>query len=214
MKKLETLKRLTDSGLVAVIRRPKKDKVRSIAEALINGGVGALEITVDTPFAFEIIESLKASYTDRVLVGAGTVLDAETAKGAIQAGADFIFSPNLDKATIEMTNRYGRISIPGVMTPTEMVHAIQAGADILKVFPADALGVNYFKNLQGPLGHIPMIPTGGVNLDNVESFIRSGAVAVGVGGTLVDSKAIEEEKYELLTIKAMEFSKAIQRARG
>ena len=199
MNKIQNMNRLTDSGLVAVIRRPKKEQAKQIAEALIAGGVGALEITADTPFAFDIITELKASFSDRVLVGAGTVLDAETAKKAIDAGADFIFSPSFDPHTIEMTNRYGKISIPGVMTPTEMVQAYQAGADILKVFPADALGVDYIKNVQGPLGHIPMMPTGGVSLENVEAFIQNGAVAVGVGGTLVDSKAIADENYHVLT---------------
>lgn len=213
MDKRKNMNKLMESGLVAVIRRPKKEQVHFIAEALINGGVGALEITIDTPGAFDMIEELKASYSERILVGAGTVLDAETAKKAIDAGADFIFSPTFDKATIEMTNRYGKISIPGVMTPTEMVQAYQAGADILKVFPADALGIDYIKNVQGPLAHIPMMPTGGVSIENVGAFIMNGAVAVGVGGTLVDRQAIEDENYEKLTRKAKEFSQAIQRAR-
>lgn len=213
MTKLKNMNKLIESGLVAVIRRPNKEQVHSIAEALIDGGVGALEITVDTPGVLDIIEELKATYSERVLVGAGTVLDAETAKKAIDAGADFIFSPSFDKETVEMTNRYGRISIPGVMTPTEMVLAYQAGADILKVFPADALGIDYIKNVQGPLSHIPMMPTGGVSIDNVGAFIKNGAVAVGVGGTLVDRKAIEEKNYGELTRKAREFSQAIQRAR-
>jgi 2-dehydro-3-deoxyphosphogluconate aldolase / (4S)-4-hydroxy-2-oxoglutarate aldolase len=214
MKKIENIQRLIDSGLVAVVRRPPQEKIGAIAEALVNGGVGALEITVDTPGAFEMIHQLKQKYEGKVLVGAGTVLDAETAKRAIEAGADFIFSPIFDLETIQMTNRYGKISIPGVLTPTEIVQAYQAGADILKVFPADALGKDYIKNLQGPLGHIPMMPTGGVSIDNVEYFIKSGAVAVGVGGTLLDKKAIEANQFEILTEKAKQFSEAIQRARG
>jgi 2-dehydro-3-deoxyphosphogluconate aldolase / (4S)-4-hydroxy-2-oxoglutarate aldolase len=211
--KIENIQRLMDSGLVAVIRRPPQEKIESIAEALVNGGVGALEITVDTIGAFEMIHQLKQRYEGKVLVGAGTVLDAETAKRAIEAGADFIFSPIFDLETIQMTNRYGKISIPGVLTPTEIVKAYEAGADILKVFPADALGKDYIKNLQGPLGHIPMMPTGGVSIDNVEYFIKSGAVAVGVGGTLLDKKAIDENQFEILTEKARQFSEAIQRAR-
>lgn len=213
MDKRTKLNRLIDSGLVAVIRRPKAEDIHAITEALVNGGVGSLEITVDTPNVFNMIKDLKAQYSNRVLVGAGTVLDATTARLAIDAGSDFIFSPNLDIETIKVTNRYGKISIPGVMTPTEMVTAYEAGADILKVFPADSLGVHYFKSLQGPLGHIPLMPTGGVGLENVEQFIENGAVAVGVGGTLLNKKLIEEKCYDKIEETAREFSMAIKRAR-
>lgn len=213
MKKWEDLIRLKESGLIAVIRRPKKSQIHYIAEALVEGGTGALEITLDTPGALEMIRELKEKFNDRVLVGAGTVLDAVSAKSAIDAGSDFIFCPSFDVETIQMTNRYGKISIPGVMTPTEIVQAYSAGADLLKIFPGAALGENYIKDLQGPLGHIPMMPTGGVNLDNVETFIKNGAVAVGAGGSLVDAKAIAEERYEVLTEISKEFIKRIQNAR-
>jgi len=213
MKKWENLIRLKESGLVAVIRRPKQTQIHLIAEALVDGGVGALEITMDTPGALEMIKSLKEKFNDKVLVGAGTVLDAESAKGAIDAGADFIFSPTFDVNTIQLTNRYGRISIPGVMTPTEILQAYSAGADLVKVFPGDSLGVNFLKNLQGPLGHIPMMPTGGVTLGNVEQFIKNGAIAVGVGGSLLDAKAIAENRFDALTQIAKEFKGKIQNAR-
>jgi 2-dehydro-3-deoxyphosphogluconate aldolase/(4S)-4-hydroxy-2-oxoglutarate aldolase len=213
MKKWKDLIRLKESGLIAVIRRPKKSQIHYIAEALVEGGTGALEITLDTPRALEIIRELKIKFNDRVLVGAGTVLDAVSAKSAIDAGSDFIFSPIFDVETIQMTNRYGKISIPGVMTPTEIVQAYSAGADLLKIFPAADLGENYIKDLQGPLGHIPMMPTGGVNLDNVETFIKYGAVAVGAGGSLVSAKAIAEERYEVLTEISKEFIKRIRNAR-
>ena len=203
-----------NSGLVAVIRRPKASQINSIAAALVKGGVGALEITVDTPGVFRMIEEIKSEFGEQVLVGAGTVLDAETAKTAIDAGSDFIFSPIVDEKTIELTIRYGKISIPGVMTPTEIVKAYQAGADLLKIFPASSLGPNYLRELKGPLGHIPMMPTGGVSLDNVEQFIKNGAVAVGVGGTLLNKQAIEEERYEVLTETAKEFTRLIKKARG
>ncbi|KXG44366.1 bifunctional 4-hydroxy-2-oxoglutarate aldolase/2-dehydro-3-deoxy-phosphogluconate aldolase [Tepidibacillus decaturensis] len=214
MEKLKNLQRLIDSGLVAVIRRPKTEQIRSIAAALVKGGVGALEITVDTPGVFRMIERIKEEFGEKVLVGAGTVLDAETAKTAIDAGSDFIFSPIVDEKTIEMTVRYGKISIPGVMTPTEIVKAYQAGADLLKIFPANSLGPNYIRELKGPLGHIPMMPTGGVSLDNVEQFIKNGAVAVGVGGTLLNKQAIAEERFEVLTETAQQFVKLIKKARG
>lgn len=213
MGKLENINRLIDSGLVAVIRRPDSAKINKIADALVAGGVGALEITVDTPGVFNMIEELKTEYGGKVLVGAGTVLDEVTAKRAIEAGADFIFSPVLDEKTIEMTIRYGKISIPGVMTPTEIVKAYQAGADILKIFPASSLGPNYLRELRGPLGHIPMMPTGGVSLDNVQEFIRNGAVAVGVGGTLLNKKAIAENRFDFIENTASEFAASIKMAR-
>lgn len=213
MGKLENINRLIDSGLVAVIRRPDPAKINKIADALVSGGVGALEITVDTPGVFGMIEELKSEYGGKVLVGAGTVLDEVTAKRAIEAGADFIFSPILDEKTIEMTIRYGKISIPGVMTPTEIVKAYQAGADILKIFPGSSLGPNYLRELRGPLGHIPMMPTGGVSLDNVQEFIRNGAVAVGVGGTLLDKKAVAENRFDIIENTASEFAALIKKAR-
>ncbi|HSJ37024.1 MAG TPA: bifunctional 4-hydroxy-2-oxoglutarate aldolase/2-dehydro-3-deoxy-phosphogluconate aldolase [Planococcus sp. (in: firmicutes)] len=214
MKKWENLIRLKESGLIAVIRKPKPSQIHHIAEALVEGGTGALEITLDTPGALSMIQELKENFGDRVLVGAGTVLDAPSARLAIDAGADFIFCPSFDIETIQMANRYGRISIPGVMTPTEVVNAYSAGADLLKIFPGGALGETYIKDLQGPLSHIPMMPTGGVTLENVETFIKNGAVAVGVGGSLVDSKAIAEERYEALTETSRQFIEKIKHARS
>ncbi|WP_077623257.1 bifunctional 4-hydroxy-2-oxoglutarate aldolase/2-dehydro-3-deoxy-phosphogluconate aldolase [Sediminibacillus massiliensis] len=214
MEKWTNLIKLKESGLVAVIRKPKENQAVPIAEALVEGGVGALEITVDTKGSYQLIERIKEKFGKEVLVGAGTVLDAETAKMAIDAGADFIFSPNFDEPTVRMANRYGKISIPGVMTPTEAVNAYTAGADLLKVFPGDSLNQNFIKNLQGPLSHIPVMPTGGITVDNAEFFIRSGAVALGVGGSLVDKKAIKAEDYGKLTEIARHFKAAIERGRS
>ncbi|OCT10768.1 2-dehydro-3-deoxyphosphogluconate aldolase [Paenibacillus pectinilyticus] len=213
MNKLANVEKLKESGMVAVIRRPRPQDIQHIAHALIEGGVGALEITVDTPGVFEMIASLKNNFGGRTLVGAGTVFDAETAKLAIQAGADFIFAPILDLETIRVTNALGKISIPGVMTPTEIVTAYEAGADLIKIFPGNALGTDYIKELQGPLGHIPMMPTGGVTLDNAAQFIRNGAVAIGLGGSLVKKDAIEAGRYEELTHTARQFAHLIQEAR-
>ncbi|RAK14934.1 2-keto-3-deoxy-phosphogluconate aldolase [Anoxybacillus vitaminiphilus] len=212
MEKITNLNRLKKSKLVAVIRKPKQEQIFHIAEALIAGGVEALEITVDTPGSFEIIACLKEKFGTRAIVGAGTVLDAETAKRAIEAGSDFIFSPIFNEEAICLANRYGKISIPGVMTPTEIVRAYQAGADLLKVFPASILGPKYFKELRGPLGHIPMMPTGGVSLGNVAEFIRNGAVAVGVGSTLLNKQAIEEGRFDLLKETAQKFIEEIRKA--
>ncbi|MEC0227667.1 bifunctional 4-hydroxy-2-oxoglutarate aldolase/2-dehydro-3-deoxy-phosphogluconate aldolase [Paenibacillus alba] len=213
MNKSVNLLKLEDSGIVAVIRRPNPQHIHHIANALVEGGVGALEITVDTPGVFEMIASLKVAFGERTLVGAGTVLNADTARMAIQAGSDFIFSPILDVDTIRVTNALGKISIPGVMTPTEIVKAYQAGADLVKVFPGNALGVDYFKELQGPLGHIPMMPTGGTTMENAAQFIRNGAVAIGIGGSLVKKDAIEAGRYEELTHTAKQFAHLIQEAR-
>ncbi|KJE26915.1 2-dehydro-3-deoxyphosphogluconate aldolase/4-hydroxy-2-oxoglutarate aldolase family protein [Geobacillus kaustophilus] len=212
MDKILNLNRLKKSKLVAVIRKPKRSQIFQIAEALVDSGVEALEVTVDTPGSFEIIAELKEKFQTRIIVGAGTVLDPETAKRAIEAGSDFIFSPIFDKETVYLTNRYGKISIPGVMTPTEIVKAYQAGADLLKVFPASSLGPRYFRELSGPLGHIPLMPTGGICLDNVAEFIQNGAVAVGVGSALLDKQAIEEGRFDVVRETAREFVKKIENA--
>lgn len=213
MNKKEKLRLLKDSGVVAVVRRPPYEKAVRITDALVAGGVKALEITVDSDRAFELISLLNERYGEEVLVGAGTVLDAETAEKAIEAGAQFIFSPILDEETIKATNRHDVISIPGVMTPTEIVKGYRLGADLLKIFPGSSLGVNYIKELSAPLGHIPMMPTGGVTLDNVAQFIRAGAVAVGLGSSLLDKKAMEEERYVDITKRAEQFIQAIHQAR-
>lgn len=213
MKKIDQLKFLTETGLVAVIRQPDANKIEKIAEALIEGGTSALEVTVDSVGSIDMIRMLHEKFGDRVLVGAGTVLDSATAKAAIQAGADFIFSPNLDKETIQMTNSYGKISIPGALTPTEILNAYRYGADIIKVFPANAVSPHYIKDLQGPLGHIPMMPTGGVTIENTGQFIKHGAVAVGAGGSLLDQEAIDNEDYAKLTENAKLFIKEIKKVK-
>lgn len=213
MNKKEKLRLLKDSGVVAVVRRPPYEKAVRITDALVAGGVKALEITVDSDRAFELISLLNERYGEEVLVGAGTVLDAETAEKAIEAGAQFIFSPILDEETIKATIHHDVISIPGVMTPTEIVKGYRLGADLLKIFPGSSLGVNYIKELSAPLGHIPMMPTGGVTLDNVAQFIRAGAVAVGLGSSLLDKKAMEEERYVDITKRAEQFIQAIHQAR-
>jgi 2-dehydro-3-deoxyphosphogluconate aldolase/(4S)-4-hydroxy-2-oxoglutarate aldolase len=213
MDKNSALQKLKDTGVVAVIRKPSKQQIEHIAKALVDGGVCALEITIETEGALEMIQSLKQQYKDQVLVGAGTVLDPDAAEKAIKVGADFIFSPNFDPDTIRVTNEAGKLSIPGVMTPTEIVQAYRAGADLLKIFPGSSLGVNYIKELQGPLGHIPMMPTGGVNLENVAQLIKNGAVAVGIGGSLLDKRAIEAGQYQLIAEIASQYIEKIRQAR-
>ncbi|WP_273853504.1 bifunctional 4-hydroxy-2-oxoglutarate aldolase/2-dehydro-3-deoxy-phosphogluconate aldolase [Guptibacillus spartinae] len=213
MEKAKKLMQIHSSGVVAVIRRQRPEDVVPLAEALVKGGVTTLEITVDSEQSYHLIGEVKKRLGSSALVGAGTVLDAETARTAIHSGADFIFSPTYSKSLIEMAKRYGVISMPGVLTPSEMVEAYQAGADIVKVFPASAFGPSYIKDLQGPLGHISMIPTGGVTVENIGTYIANGAVAAGVGGSLVKQKYIDSQDFESITTLAEQFTEAVKQAR-
>ncbi|MGW6297623.1 bifunctional 4-hydroxy-2-oxoglutarate aldolase/2-dehydro-3-deoxy-phosphogluconate aldolase [Peribacillus butanolivorans] len=202
---------LKQGKLVAVIRGARPDQIVPIARALNEGGIRTLEITVETPKVCELIDKVKEEFGDDIIVGAGTVLDPETARSVIMAGAEFIFSPTVNIETIKMAKRYGIISIPGALTPTEILTAYEHGADVIKVFPADALGVGYFKNLKSPLPHIPLMPTGGVNLDNLGSFLKAGAVAAGIGGSLINpKKLLSEEDYTELEETAKKFSAIVQ----
>lgn len=212
MYKWNKLRFIQENGVVAVVRKIDPTVVEQVADALVQGGVKVLEITVDSDNSFETIRKLKKKYGDTVLIGAGTVLDKETAKTAIDAQADFIFSPILDVETIQLTNRYGRISIPGVYTPTEIVQAYAAGADILKVFPATKLGPGYFKDVSGPMPHIPLMPTGGVNLDNMQSFIENGAVAVGIGSALFNQELIENKQFDEMANIAKQYVEKFKEA--
>jgi 2-dehydro-3-deoxyphosphogluconate aldolase/(4S)-4-hydroxy-2-oxoglutarate aldolase len=161
----------------------------------------------------DVIARVKKQFNTEIMVGAGTVLDAPTAKRAIDAGADFIFSPHVDIETITLTQRYGKLSIPGAMTPTEVVRAYQAGGDMIKIFPASSLGPKYIKELKGPLSHIPMMPTGGVTVDNAASFIQNGSIAVGAGGSLLDKKVLQTKDYDTLTDIARQFTTVIRQAK-
>jgi 2-dehydro-3-deoxyphosphogluconate aldolase / (4S)-4-hydroxy-2-oxoglutarate aldolase len=202
-------------SVVAVIRGATMGTIIPMAQALKEGGVTALEITMETPKALSIIEKTVDTFGEDLLVGAGTVLDAETARVAIMAGSKFIFSPTVNTETILMTKRYGVISVPGAFTPTEILHAYEYGADVIKVFPAGSVGPGYFKNVAGPLPHIPLMPTGGINLENAKDYIRAGAVAVGVGSSLVDPKKELTDQYLLeVTQKAKRFVEEVWSARN
>ncbi len=211
--KLVNLQKLLESGVVAVIRKVPLESMEQVGLALVEGGVTALEITVDHPDSFAAIQTLSRTLKGRAIVGAGTVLDSESARLAIQQGAEFVFSPSLHPDVIRTALRYGKIVVPGVMTPTEMIQAMELGADMVKVFPATGLGVKYIKDVKGPFAHIPIIPTGGVNLENVASFIDAGVVAVGVGGNLVNAKAIAAGDFASITETAKQYVQAIQEAR-
>lgn len=205
---MTALSQILESKIVAIIRGANPKDVLKIAEALREGGVKALEITMNSSNALSVIEEVADKIGDEVLVGAGTVLDAQTARDAISAGAKFIISPTLDVRTIRTTRRYGAISIPGAYTPTEVLNAYSSGGDIIKVFPAANAG--YIKDIRGPLPQIPLMPTGGVNLDNIQQFHQAGAVAFGIASALVDTKQeITNDYLQKLTEKANQFVHAV-----
>jgi len=210
----ETLSRLVDSGVVAVLRGVEADQLIGITEALREGGVTAVEITADTPNVAEKLGEVAGSFDDEVVVGTGTVLDSETARTTLMAGAEFVVSPSLHGDVIETCNRYGAVSAPGVMTPTEAVRGYEAGADFVKVFPAKTVGPAHLGAIQGPLGQIPMMPTGGVGPGNAADYIDAGAFAVGAGGALVDYDAAARGDYEAITETAREFVQVVEDARA
>lgn len=185
------LARVLESGIVAVIRANSGDLLSDVAEALLSGGVQVMEITFTVPGAIRVLETVAQRMGDRVLLGAGTVLDAETARAALLAGAQFIVSPNTNLDVIRLCRRYGKLVMPGAMTPTEVVTAWEAGADIVKIFPSEITGPKYLKALHGPLPQVRLMPTGGVDLNTAAEFLRCGACALGVGGSLVEKKAVE-----------------------
>lgn len=207
---MTSLQQILQYKIVAILRGCTADRVPDIAAALYAGGVRLLEITLNSPGALEAIRQVAATMGDRLLVGAGTVLTPEEAEAAIAAGARFILSPSLDIDTIQETRRLGAVSIPGAFTATEILTAWRNGADIVKVFPA-SVGVNYFRDLRGPLPQIPLMPTGGINLDNIRDFQKVGAVAFGIGSALVPAaQDITPTALQQLTAKAAEYVKAVQ----
>lgn len=209
-----SLQRIVDSGVIAVLRGANADTVVDTAVALREGGVTAIEVTADTPGAIEMISDVADELDgDETIVGAGTVLDSETCRSALLAGAEFVVSPSLHEDVIETCNRYGAPVAPGVMTPTEAVRAYECGADVVKVFPASTLGPGHLSSMKGPLGQIPMIPTGGVTVDNAGDYIEAGAVAVGAGSALVDDEACANGDFETITETARRFSEAVESAR-
>ena len=202
MNKNDVLNALLEMKVVAVIRMTDASRISHVIEAIERGGVKAIEITMTVPNAVGIIRLVSANRNPGVLIGAGTVLDAETAAAVIEAGADFVVSPVTDLPTIGECVRRGVLVAPGAFTPTEILNAWKEGADIVKVFPATSLGPKYFKDLKGPLPHIRLMPTGGVSLENARDFIAAGACCVGIGAALLDPKIIAEDRWDDLTAKA------------
>lgn len=214
MEKREILDRMISEGLVPVVRVSSAQEAIDVAGAIKEGGVSLIEVTMTVQGAIDAIKELTQKYKDEIIVGAGTVLDPETGRAALLAGAQFIVSPTLNIDLIQLAHRYSAVVIPGTMTPTEILTAWNAGADMVKVFPAAQLGgPEYIKALRGPLPQILLVPTGGVNLQNAGAFIKAGATALGVGGELVDKKAVKEKKFHTITENTRTFLKAIQEAR-
>jgi len=215
MEKREILNRMVSDGFIPLIRTDAPSDAFDIADAIRNGGAGFLEITMTVPHAIEVIKDLSLKYRDEFIIGAGTVLDPETGRAVILAGAQFIVSPTLDVELVALARRYSIVVIPGAMTPTEILAAWNAGADLVKVFPARQLGgPSYIKAVAGPFPQILLMPSGGVNLENAGAFIRAGAAALAVGGELVDKDAIEKRAFDIITGNTRAFIKAIQEARA
>ncbi|PYV24333.1 MAG: 2-dehydro-3-deoxyphosphogluconate aldolase [Acidobacteria bacterium] len=206
---------IREVGLVPIVRAPSPEDAFRAAEAIISGGIGVAEITMTVPNAIRVMERVAERYGDKVLLGAGTILDPESCRAALLAGAEFIVTPSLDVRVIEMARRYSKPCFPGALTPTEVLTAWQAGADMVKIFPAGPVGgPKYIKALKGPFPQIDFIPTGGVNLETTPEFIKAGAAAVAVGGELVDLKALREGKLEVITSNARRFLDAVRSARA
>jgi 2-dehydro-3-deoxyphosphogluconate aldolase/(4S)-4-hydroxy-2-oxoglutarate aldolase len=215
MTKQDVLKKVAEVGLVPVVRAQSADDAMAVVDAIREGGVPVLEITMTVPGAIGLMEQMARRFGKDVVLGAGTVLDPETARACILSGAAFVVSPALNRGTIEMCRRYSVAVLPGALTPTEVVAAWEAGADVVKVFPCGALGgASYIKSLKAPLPHVEMIPTGGVSVKTAADFIKAGSMALGVGADLVDTKAIREGNARAVTEKAREYVRLVQEARA
>lgn len=215
MNKGTILSAIKEIGIVPVVRTPSAESAFKSIEAIYAGGIRAAEVTMTVPGAVQLLEQLAGKFGDKMVLGAGTVLDPETCRICMLAGAQFFVTPALNLKTIEMAQRYSKPICPGALTPTEVLTAWQAGADIVKVFPCDNVGgAKYIKALKGPFPQIDMIPTGGVSLTTAGDFLKAGACAVAVGGELVDAKTIKEGKYEVFTERARQFLEVVAKARA
>ena len=214
MSREQIVKSLIDAGAVAIIRLPDPRKIIKVAEAIYKGGVSGIEITMTVPNAISVIHNASKEIGGYMNVGIGTVLDSETAQKAIDAGAKYVVSPVFKKEIMEVAHNNGIPAIPGAFTPTEIQAAYEFGADIVKVFPADVVGMAFFKAVLAPLPHLKLMPTGGVTLANAGDWLKAGACAVGIGTALLDKNAITSENYQVLTNNAKILMESISRARG
>jgi 2-dehydro-3-deoxyphosphogluconate aldolase / (4S)-4-hydroxy-2-oxoglutarate aldolase len=214
MGRAENLQRVLSTGIIAILRTKTSEQLADVARALVDGGIDLIEVTLTVPGALDVVTALKKDLGDRALVGVGTVLHAQTARSALAAGAEFVVTPGLSPDVIRLCNRYDRLVMPGAFTPTEILAAWEAGADIVKVFPSDSVGPAYLKAIKGPFPDIRLMPTGGVNLKTLADFVKAGACAVGVGGSLLEHEAIRDGNMARLTELAGQYVQAMKSARG
>jgi 2-dehydro-3-deoxyphosphogluconate aldolase/(4S)-4-hydroxy-2-oxoglutarate aldolase len=214
MNREQHLQRVLDCGIVAVVRFSDPEPLVGVMEALAAGGVTVAEVTFTVPNALDVIRAARKQLGDRILLGAGTVLDPETARAALLAGAEFIVAPNTNPDVIKVCRRYDKLVMPGAFTPTEVVTAWESGADIVKVFPADVVGPAFFKALRGPLPQVKLMPTGGVDLTTAADFLKAGAVCLGVGGQLVDAKTVAAGDFARITQTAKQYIDIVKRHRA
>lgn len=213
MPAVSAVERIEKSGIVGIIRAPDGAQLVEVAQALLAGGIDVLEVTFTVPRAHVVLEKVADALGDKILLGAGTVLDTETCRTAILAGAEFIVSPGTNVDVIQMCRRYSKPALPGALTPTEVIHAWQAGADFVKVFPCDVLGPSHLKALRGPLPQVKMIPTGGVTLETAADFLKAGAAALGIGSALVEPKAIAARDFKRIETLARQYVEIVREER-
>ncbi|RPI72193.1 MAG: bifunctional 4-hydroxy-2-oxoglutarate aldolase/2-dehydro-3-deoxy-phosphogluconate aldolase [Ignavibacteriales bacterium] len=209
MNKENILRTILDKKVIAVIRVKEEEKLNKVIEAVYTGGISVIEITMTVPNAIRLIENVSDTFGEKILVGVGSVLNSATAEDAIKAGAKYVVSPVFKKEILETAQKYNVPAMPGAFTPTEIQTAYEAGADIVKVFPADIVGMNFFKAILAPLPHLKLMPTGGVSLNNAGDWLKAGACAVGVGSALLDKNAIMNERYDILTNNARIINESI-----
>lgn len=214
MSKEKTLSRIANSGVVAVMRAPSGEMLSDVARALLAGGVEAIEVTFTVPGAHRVIEQVADRLGGKILLGAGTVLDSETARIALLAGAEFIVAPTVNLEVIRLCQRYDKVVVPGALTPTEVLTAWESGADIVKVFPSELTGPGYLRALHGPLPQVRLMPTGGVNLQTAADFLRAGACALGIGGALVEKKAVAAGDMQRIQSLARQYVQIVRETRG
>ncbi len=215
MTKEEIMSAIARIGIVPIVRTSSSEAAVKAIEAVYRGGIRAAEITMTVPGALKALEKLADQFGDQIALGAGTVLDPETARACMLAGAQFFVTPALKLATIEMAQRYSKAIMPGALTPTEVLTAWEAGADAVKIFPCGNVGgAKYIKALKAPFPHIEMVPTGGVNLETCGDFLKAGACAVGVGSELIDAATIKSGKFEVFEERARQFTAAVAKARS
>src|SRR5438270_13598329 len=208
------LRQVLDCGIVAVVRSPDSQQLVEVARALADGGVTVVEITMSVPNALDVVRQVRQALGDRLLLGAGTILDPETGRAALLAGAEYLVAPTLNLDVIRLCRRYDKLVMPGAFTPTEVLTAWEAGADVVKIFPADVGGPAYLKALRGPLPQVRVMPTGGVDLDTAESFLKAGACCLGVGGSLVEPKAVAAGDFARIRDLASQYAAIVRRFRG